>query len=57
MPDIRLQDYVEKIKEFIRSVRLDEAIATASISDVTIQSIPKPAAAGEACLEKETTGR
>ena len=54
MPDIRLQDYVTKIKELIRSVRLDEAIAH---SQHILRHYPKHVETysllGEACLEKE----
>ena len=54
MPDIRLQDYVANIKELIRSVRLDEAIAH---SQHILRHYPKHietySLLGEACLEKE----
>ena len=54
MPDIRLQDYVAEIKELIRNVRLDEAIAH---SQHILRHHPKFVEAyallGESCLEKE----
>ncbi|MGD8474933.1 MAG: tetratricopeptide repeat protein, partial [Anaerolineae bacterium] len=54
MPDIRLQDYVAEIKDLIRNVRLDEAIAH---SQHILRHHPKFVEAyallGEACLEKE----
>ena len=54
MPDIRLQDYVAKIKELIRSVRLDEAIAHCQhILRHYPKYIETYSLLGEACLEKE----
>ncbi|MEJ2735026.1 MAG: tetratricopeptide repeat protein [Anaerolineae bacterium] len=54
MPDIRLQDYTAKIKDMIRNVRLDEAIAH---GQQILREYPKHIEAycllGEACLEKE----
>jgi len=54
MPDIRLQEYTVKIKELIRSVRLDEAIAHCQH---ILRHYPKHieiySLLGEACLEKE----
>ncbi|MGD9315565.1 MAG: tetratricopeptide repeat protein [Anaerolineae bacterium] len=54
MPDIRLQDYVDKIRDMIREVRLDEAIGH---SQHILRHYPKHIETycllGEACLEKE----
>jgi tetratricopeptide (TPR) repeat protein len=54
MPDIRLQDYTAKIKDMIRNVRLEEAIAH---SQHILRQYPKHfetyCLLGEACLEKE----
>jgi tetratricopeptide (TPR) repeat protein len=54
MPDIRLQDYTAKVKDMIRNVRLDEAIAH---GQHILRQYPKHIEAycllGEACLEKE----
>ncbi|NIV38121.1 MAG: tetratricopeptide repeat protein, partial [Anaerolineae bacterium] len=54
MADIRLQDYVAKVKELIRSVRLDEAIAHCQH---ILRHYPKHVETysllGEACLEKQ----
>lgn len=54
MPDIRLQDYTAKIKDMIRNVRLDEAIAH---SQHILRQYPKHIETycllGEACLERE----
>ncbi len=54
MPDIRLQDYTASIKDMIRSVRLDEAIAHCQH---ILRHYPKYIEAycllGEACLEKQ----
>jgi tetratricopeptide (TPR) repeat protein len=54
MPDIRLQDYVVKIKELIRNVRLDEAIAHCQhILRHYPKHIETYSLLGEACLEKQ----
>ena len=54
MPDIRLQDYVVKIKELIRNVRLEEAIAHCQhILRHYPKHIETYSLLGEACLEKE----
>ncbi len=54
MPDIRLQDYTAKIKDMIRNVRLDEAIAHAQhILGQYPKHIEAYCLLGEACLEKE----
>ncbi len=54
MPDIRLQDYTAKIKDMIRNVRLDEAIAH---GQHILRHYPKHIETycllGEACLEME----
>jgi tetratricopeptide (TPR) repeat protein len=54
MPDIRLRDYTTKIKELIRNVRLDEAIAHCQhILHHYPKYIEPYGLLGEACLEKE----
>jgi tetratricopeptide (TPR) repeat protein len=54
MADIRLQDYVAKIKEMIRSVRLDEAIAHCQhILRHHPKHVETYSLLGEACLEKQ----
>ena len=54
MPDIRLQEYTAKIKDMIRGVRLEEAIAH---GQHILRKYPKYIEGycllGEACLEKE----
>ena len=54
MADIRLQDYVAKIKDLIRSVRLDEAIAHCQhILRYYPKHVETYSLLGEACLEKQ----
>jgi tetratricopeptide (TPR) repeat protein len=54
MADIRLQNYVAKIKDLIRSVRLDEAIAHCQhILHHYPKHIETYGLLGEACLEKQ----
>jgi tetratricopeptide (TPR) repeat protein len=54
MPDIRLQDYVDKIRDMIREVRLDEAIGHGQhILSHYPKHIETYSLLGEACLEKE----
>jgi len=55
MPDIRLQDYVAKIKDIIQEDRYDEAIAHCQhILKHYPKHIETYCLLGEACLEKET---
>ena len=54
MPDIRLHDYVAKIRDMIREVRLDEAIGHSQhILSYYPKHIETYCLLGEACLEKE----
>ena len=54
MPDIRLQDYIAKVKGLIREGRQDEAIAHCQhILHHHPKHIETYATMGEACLEKE----
>ena len=54
MADIRLKDYVAKIKDLIRSVRLDEAIAHCQhILRYYPKHVETYSLLGEACLEKQ----
>jgi tetratricopeptide (TPR) repeat protein len=54
MPDIRLQDYIARIRGMIREVRLDEAISHARhILKQYPKHIETYSLLGEACLEKE----